>query len=163
MRFEGGRVRTTCWSRTTTHTMATLDTRGLVEAPIWFTSRLPPPLRRYTSAARSAWNAASVQAQRAVSGQARARAQRRGRNGEGATTRAQRHAEEGSRPVLSRLPLARPHGRLLQRTSPSETSWTTLTDPADSHRLAETLADSAHAYSHHCAHRYARGVVVYVP
>ena len=50
--------------------------------------RLPPPLRRYTSAARSAWNAASVQAQRAVSGQARARAQRRGRNGEGATTRA---------------------------------------------------------------------------
>ena len=85
---------------------------------------------------------------------------------EGATARAQRrgrHAEEGSRPVLSRLPLARPHGRLLQRTSPSETSWTTLTDPADSHRLAETLADSAHAYSHHCAHRYARGVVVYVP
>ena len=128
--------------------------------------RLPPPLRRYTSAARSAWNAASVQAQRAVSGQARARAQRRGRNSEGATARAQRrgrHAEEGSRPVLSRLPLARPNGRLLQRTSPSETSWTTLTDPADSHRLAETLADSAHAYSHHCAHRYARGVVVYVP
>ena len=163
MRFEGGRVRTTCWSRTTTHTMATLDTRGLVEAPIWFVVFL----LLCVAILVQHWYSDLHGTQRQFRRKERSVDKReRGRNGEGATARAQRrgrHAEEGSRPVLSRLPLARPHGRLLQQTSPSETSWTTLTDPADSHRLAETLADSAHAYSHHCAHRYARGVVVYVP
>ena len=158
MRFEGGRVRTTCWSRTTTHTMATLDTRGLVEAPIWFVVFLllcvAIPVLHDLHGTQCQFR----RKERSVD------KRERGRNGEGATTRAACRGGKPSCAVSSSIgPSSRSRHGLLQRSSPSETSWTTLTDPADSHRLAETLADSAHAYSHHCAHRYARGVVVYVP
>ena len=82
MRFEGGRVRTTCWSRTTTHTMATLDTRGLVEAPIWFVVFLLlcvaiPVLHDLHGTQRQ-----FRRKERSVD------KRERGRNGEGATTRA---------------------------------------------------------------------------
>ena len=87
MRFEGGRVRTTCWSRTTTHTMATLDTRGLVEAPIWFVVFL----LLCVAILMQHWYSGLHGTQRQFRRKERSVDKReRGRNGEGATARAQR-------------------------------------------------------------------------
>ena len=131
MRFEGGRVRTTCWSRTTTHTMATLDTRGLVEAPIWFVVFLLlcvaiPVLHDLHGTQRQ-----FRRKERSVD------KRERGRNGEGATTRA---ACRGGKPSCAVSSSIGPSSRSSPATNKSVRDI--MDDTYGPRRLSQTRRDS---------------------